>query len=146
MSYLDLARRLRESEPGEPVPRLNLGDCLEMVIQMHASNRADYAPGALALLDTDRDLRERFDTTEARIDALAKVPGGPTESDFRRALADHAAVWRELVARYRAHQERQAERADPMPDLPDDAALAIGVSYGDGQPGTWDVIREGRRR
>jgi hypothetical protein len=143
MSYLDLARRLRESEPGEPGSRLDPADCLELLLEMHASNRADYVPGALSLLDTDPSLRQRFDITEARIDELAKVSSGPSEVDFRRALAQHAAVWRELMARQRARQERQA---DPMPELPDDTALAIGVSYGDGEPGTWDVIREGRRR
>ena len=130
----------------ESAARLDLADCLRLLDDMHASNRAAYEPGALSQLDADADLYRRFHATEARIDELAKVVGGPTETDFRRALADHAAVWRELVACYRAHKERQAERADPMPYLPDDTALAIGISYGDGKPGTWGVVRQGRRR
>ena len=74
------------------------------------------------------------------------MAGGPTEADFRTAIEAHAAVWRELVARYRAHKERQAEKADPMPELPEDTVLAVGVSYGDREPGTWDVVRQGRKR
>jgi hypothetical protein len=115
------------------VERCTLADCLELLDDMHASIRADYAPGALALLDTDQDLRRRFDATEARIDELAKVTGGPTEADFHEALADHAAIWREISQRHRAHLERQAERADPMPYLPGSTALAIGISSKCGQ-------------
>ncbi len=33
---------------------------------------------------------------------------------------------------------------DPMPELPEDVRYAIGFGYGDGQPGSWDVVR--RRR
>ncbi|MFI5399118.1 MAG: hypothetical protein ACHQ9S_26605 [Candidatus Binatia bacterium] len=57
--------------------RCSLADCLVLLDDMHASIRADYVPGALALLDADPDLRGRFDATEARIYGLAKVPGGP---------------------------------------------------------------------
>ncbi|MGD0945873.1 MAG: hypothetical protein ABSA52_00465 [Candidatus Binatia bacterium] len=146
MSYLDLARRLRESEPTEPASRFDLADCLALLDDMHAGIRAEYVPGALALLDTDPDLARRFHATEDRIDGLARVAGGPTEADFRTAIEAHAAVWRELVARYRAHKERQAEKADPMPELPEDTVLAVGVSYGDREPGTWDVVRQGRKR
>jgi len=132
-------------EPSD-APRLDLADCLEFLTETHAGIWADYPVGALAVLELDAELSRRFHETEERIDTLAKVAGGPTESDFRRALADHAAVWREIFQRSRAHEERQAERVDPMPDLPDDTALAIGVSYGDGEPGTWDVVRQGRRQ
>jgi len=111
---------------------LDISDCMVLIGRTFQSLEAEYKSGALSVLDTDYDLRARFDTTEASINDLAKVPGGPTESDFRKALAEHAAVWRELIARYRARQERQA---DPMPELPEDTALAIGISYGDDQPG-----------
>ena len=142
----ELLALLSSTLPPQEPHRLTLGDCLELLIEMHASNRAAYEPGALSLLDTDADLCRRFHATEARIDELAGVPSGPTEADFRTAIEAHAAVWRELVARYRAHLERRAERPHPMPERPDDTVLAIRVSYGDGEPGTWDVIREGRRR
>jgi len=36
------------------------------------------------------------------------------------------------------------ERCDQMPELPEDVRYAIGFSYGDGEPGTWDVVRRGR--
>ena len=62
----------------------------------------------------------------------------------RAALAARVACWREISARYRAHLERQAERADPMPELREATVLAIGVSYGDGEPGTWDMVRRAR--
>ena len=111
---------------------------------MHGSIRADYVPGAWSLLDTEPDLRRRFEATETRIDQLARVPGGPTEADYRTAIEAHAAVWREIIARHRAHREREAERAGPMPELAADTAAAVGVSYGDREPGTWDVVRRGR--
>jgi len=151
--------------PTLPGGLLDIADCMVLIRKTFEGLEAEYESGALSVLDSNQDLRRRFDATEARIDELAKVPGGPTEYDFCRALAEHAAVWRELIARYRARQERGADRmpdlpedtgrvgkpkggqgrADPMPDLPENTALAIGISYGDGERGTWDVIREGRR-
>lgn len=95
----ELRALLERSLPAQDPRQLTLVDCLELLGEVHATIRCVYVPGALALLDTDPDLRQRFDATEARIDDLARTPGGPAESDFRRALADHAAVWRELVAR-----------------------------------------------
>lgn len=93
--------------PGADVGgHLTPADVGELLTDMHASIRAAYSPGALRLLDRDPNLRQRFDATESCIDDLAKVPGGPTEAEFRTALEAHAAVWRELVARYQAHQER----------------------------------------
>jgi len=121
--------------------RCMLTDCLALLDDMHTGIRADYEPGALALLDTDPDLARRFHATEAHIDALAKVEGGPIEADFRAAIEAHAAIWREIIARHRAQREAAA---DPIPELPDDATLAVGVSYGDGKPGTWDVVRRAR--
>ncbi len=118
--------------------RLSLVDCVALLDAMHAELRAEYEPNALGwVFDTLPDLVQQLHDTEARIDALAKTTGGPTEADFREALAVRATVWRAMVARYRAHREQHGE-------LPDDAALAVGVSYGDGQPGTWDVVRRGQ--
>jgi hypothetical protein len=142
----ELLALLERTLPPTDPRRLTLADCVELLDDMHAGIRANYPAGALSLLNTDRDLRQRFEATEARIDDLAKVACGPTESDFRAAIKAHADVWRELIARYRAHRERQTERPDPMPELPKGAVLAIGMSYGDGQPGTWDVVRQGRKR
>jgi len=118
MSYLALAKRIQAEQAATKTrseTRLTPADCLELLMEMHASNRADYPAGALSLLDTDADLCRRFHATEARIDELAKVAGGPTESDFRRVLAAHAAIWREISQRSRAQMEQQAERADPSP-------------------------------
>lgn len=102
----ELVALLQGGEPRHMTP----ADCFELLMEMHASIRAAYLAGALSLLGTDAELSRRFHETEDRIDVLAKVPGGPTRSDFRDALASHAAVWRELVARYRARQERQEGR------------------------------------
>jgi hypothetical protein len=143
MSYLDLARRMRGSEPTDPAHRLDPVDCLELVTEMHVELRLDYVEGALPwAFEQLPELKVRFDQTENAVDRLAG--SNPTEADFRRALADHAAVWREMVARYRAQREAAADRADPMPELPEDAAAAVGISYGDGQRGTWDVVRRAR--
>jgi len=128
--------------PTFPGGLLDIADCMVLIRKTFEGLEAEYESGALYMLDSNHDLRRRFDATEQRIDELAKLPGGPAEYDFCQALAEHAAVWRELIARYRARQER---RADPMPDLPENTVLAIGISYGDGEPGTWDVIRQGRR-
>jgi hypothetical protein len=124
--------------------RLTLPDCIELLAEIHAEIRATYPAGALALLPTDPDLTRRFRATEARIDDLARIPGGPGEADFRAAVEAHFTVWRELTARHRARAEQRAERADPMPELPTDTGAAVGVSYGDGAAGTWDVVRRTR--
>jgi hypothetical protein len=105
---------------------------------------AEYVSGALALLDTDPDLCRRFHDTEAAIDAAVKAE--PTERELRAALTVHVSVIRECCARYQAQRERQGEltapvRADPMPELPDGATMAVGFSYGDGTPGAWGRIR-----
>jgi hypothetical protein len=107
----------------EPGCRLDTVDCVVLIRQAFETIEAEYVAGTLTLLDRDPDLRERFDATESRIDDLAKVPGGPTESDFRAAIEAHANVWREIVARHRAHRERQAEKADPMLELPGDTVV-----------------------
>lgn len=108
---------------------------------MHTELRAEYVEGALPwALATLPELARRLDDAEAAIDRLAGTR--PTEADFRAVVEAHAHVWREIVARHRAHRERQAEKADPMPE---DAVLAIGMSYGDGELGTWDVVRQGKR-
>jgi len=91
--------------------RCSLADCLMLLDDMHAGIRAIYEAGALALLESDLGLQRRFEATEARIDQLAKVFGGPTDTDFRAAVEAHAAVWRELSARQRARRERQADTA-----------------------------------
>ena len=144
MSYLALAKRLLGKEPTTELERLDTTDCLELLGEMHAGIRAEYVDGALSLLDADPVLARRFQATEARIDALAKVPGGPPELEFRAAIEAHAAIWHEIIARHRAQQEQQAERSDPMPELPADTVAAVGISYADSEPGTWDVVR--RRR
>jgi len=140
----ELLTLLSNTLPAADPRRLDLADCIELLDEMHAGIRADYEPGALKLLDVDPDLNGRFEVTKARIDQLARVAGGPTEADFREAIEGYAVVWREIIARHRAHREREAERADPMPELPADAMAAVGVSYGDGEPGTWDMVRRGR--
>jgi len=140
----ELLALLTRTLPAPDPQHLTVANCLELLTEMHAGIRADYPAGALSLLDTDLDLRQRFDATEARIDELAKVAGGPAEAEFRAAIEAHTAVWRELIGRYRAHLERQAERSDPMSELPVDTVAAVGVSYGDGELGTWDVVRRGR--
>ncbi|MGD0946783.1 MAG: hypothetical protein ABSA52_05065 [Candidatus Binatia bacterium] len=123
--------------------RLNPADCFELLCAFHAENEAAYEPGALTWAFAHcPELKRRFDETETAIDRLAGQH--PTEADFRRALEAHANVWREIVARHRAHRERQAEKADPMPELPEGTVLAICVSYGDGEPGTWDAVRRAR--
>ena len=95
----------------------SVADCLELLDAMHAEIWAAYVQGALPWAMANLpELACRFYDTEAAIDRLAGT--GPTEAEFQQALAAHAGVWRELVARYRAHQEQQAERADPMPELP----------------------------
>lgn len=133
--------------PVEPDTRLTPADCLELLTETHAEILGEYIKGAWPwALATLPYLVRRLQNSESRIDDLAKVPGGPMEATFRAALAAHAAVWREIIARYRAHRERQAEKADPMPELPDDTVVAVGISYGDGELGTWDVVRQGRRR
>lgn len=116
--------------------RCALAECLALLAEMHAGIRAVYPAGALAVLDTDPDLRKRFRATEAAIDEAARLPGGPMEADFRAAVEAHAAVWGELIARHRARADRES-----MPELPEGTRLAIGFSYGDGEPGSWAVVR-----
>jgi hypothetical protein len=128
----------------EPTRPLDVADCLALIRETFETVATEYVGGALALLDTDPDLRRRFHDTEAAIDAAVKA--GPTEGELRAALAAHVAVIRECCERKRAQQEAVSERPDPMPELPADAATAIGVSYGDGKPGTWDVVRQGQKR
>lgn len=142
MSYLDLARRLRDSEPTSTAAPLDPADCLGLIRATFDVVAADYVDGALALLNTDPDLCRRFHDTEAAI--YAAVNAGPTEAELRAALAACVAVIRECCQRKLAQRDGTAERADPMPELPEDAAVAVGVSYGDGQPGTWDVVRRAR--
>ena len=140
--HKDELRALLERTLPEPGPhRLGLAECVALLDAMHAEIRAAYVDGALALLDADPDLAGRLRATEARLDELARMPGGPVEADFRVAVEAHAALWREIIARARARCEQQA---DPMPELPADAVAAVGISYGDGRPGTWDVVRRGR--
>jgi len=145
MSYLDLAKRIQaELATVKPRPdvRLTLVDTLEMLSLMHDSIRAEYIAGALPwVLDSDPDLARRFHQTESDIDQLAGT--GPTEPAWRAALDAHRAVWREVVTRYRAHRERETEhlKADPMPKLPEGTTVAVGYSYGDGEPGIWEHVR-----
>ena len=120
MSYLDLARRLRRSEPDAPTPRLDLVDCAVLIRETFEAVEADYVDGALALLDSDPELCHRFH------------------------LAARVAVIHEACERQRARQAARAEQPDPMPELPADTVAAVGVSYGDGKPGTWDVVRRGQ--
>ena len=114
MSYLDLAKRIRAAgavtEPTADA-RLTLLDCVRALDKMYAEIRAGYEPGALPwALDTCPDLAQRFHDTEDAIDRLAG--DGPTEATWREALDAHAAVWRELIARYRAHTERRREERE----------------------------------
>lgn len=91
--------------------RLNPADCLDLLCAFHQENEATYRPGALPwAFDNCLELKRRFEQTEAVIDRLAGQH--PTETDFRAALAAHAACLREISARYRAHLEQQTERAD----------------------------------
>jgi hypothetical protein len=97
--------------------RLNPADCLELLCAFHGENEATYQPGALRwTFEHCPELKRRFEETEATIDRLAGQR--PTETDFRAALAAHAACWREISARYRAHLERQAERSTQCPSYP----------------------------
>lgn len=99
-----------ERERSERVTRLDLGDCLKLLGDMHAALRAEYE-GGLELLNGDPDLARRFRETEDRIDALGSASGGPTRADFCGAVEAHAAVWREIIARFRAQREQRAERS-----------------------------------
>jgi hypothetical protein len=117
--------------------RCSLADCMTLIHK--AFEAVEYVAGALGQLDTDPDLWRWFHETEAAIDAAVKA--GPTEGELRAALAAHVAVIGECVARKRAQQEAAADRVDPMPDLTDDTVGAVGFSYGDGTPGTWDAVR-----
>jgi hypothetical protein len=126
------------TEAGKP-ERCSLTDCEALIRETFETVAAEYVGGALALLDTDPNLCRRFHDTEAAIDGAVKA--GPTEGELRAALAAHVAVIREACQRRRAQREAAA---NPMPELPDDAALAVGVSYGDGKPGMWDVVRRAR--
>ena len=148
MSYLALAKRIQAEQaatkPGADV-RLSPADCLELLCAFHGENEAAYQLGALPwAFENCLELKRRFEETEAAIDRLAGQR--PTEAGFRAALEAHRAIWWEIAGRYRAHLEQQAERSDPMPELPDNTVLAIGVSYADREPGTWDVVRQGRKR
>ena len=126
---------MKMSEP----ERCSLADCMTLIRETFEAVAAEYVDGALTLLGTDPDLCRRFHATEGAIDAAVKAR--PTEHELRAALAAHVAVIRE------ACQRRQAQRdaaAAPRPALPDDTALAVGVSYGDGKPDMWDVVRRAR--
>jgi hypothetical protein len=136
----ELLALLSRTLPAADPRRLDVADCLGLLDDLHTGIRAEYEPRVLGLLDTDPDLRRRFDTTEARIDELARTPRGPTEGDFRAAAEAHGAAWREIIARHGARQERPL----PMPELAADTVGAVGFSYGDGEPGTWDVVRHAR--
>ena len=129
---------MKMSEP----ERCSLADCMALIRETFEAVAAEYVDGALTLLGTDPDLCRRFHATEGAIDAAVKA--GPTEHELRAAraaLAAHVAVIQEACQRRRAQREAAA---DIMPELPDDTALAVGVSYGDGKPGMWDVVRRAR--
>lgn len=134
-----LAKAAKVEAQSAPGAVLSLADCLERLTELHVELRAGYVEGAVPwAFERVPGLVQRFHETEASIDRLAST--GPTEAAFRSALAAHRGVWRELVARYRAHRDAVAERADPMPELPEDTTVAIGFSYGDGEPGTWNTV------
>ncbi len=119
-----VARAAKVQSPGTANAVLSPADCLELLTELHAELRSAYVEGGLPWAMANLpELARRFRDTEAAIDRLAGAR--PTEAEFRQALAAHAAVWRELIARYRASQERQAEHADPMPELPLDAVAAV---------------------
>lgn len=140
MSYLDLARRLRGPEAENRAQRLDAVDCGAFVRE--AFEAVDYVDGALALLDTDPDLCQRFHETETGIDAAAKA--GPTEGELRAALAAHVAVIRECCERKRAQREAASERPDPMLELPADTGAAVGFAYATG--GVWVSVVKDRAR
>lgn len=133
----ELRALLERSAPLPTHGGLGVDDCVADLADMHSRIRADYPAGAMAVLDTDAVLRGRVGRTEDVLDELARTPGGPLEVDWRRAVAAHEAVWREVIARHNA----RSGRADPMPDLPDDVTFAAGFSYGNGEDGTWSVVK-----
>jgi hypothetical protein len=140
VSSVSAVRTRETAKLPDTARRLDAADC--MILVRECFEAVEYVGGALALLDADPDLCRRFRETETAIDAA--VDAGPTEGEFRAALAAHVAVIGECVARKRAQQEAAAERADPMPQLTDDTVGAVGFSYGDGAPGTWDMVRRTR--
>ena len=106
--HRDELRQLLERTLPAPDPRrLTLTDCAAALAAMHTELRAIYPAGALALLDVDADLKRRFDASEARIDDLARTPGGPLDADFRAAVDGHVTVWRELIGRVQAKRDHR---------------------------------------
>jgi len=56
-----------------------------------------------------------------------------------------ASVAFEAVARvFPGARVAPPESCDRMPELAEEVRCAVGFSYGDGEPGTWDVVRRGR--
>lgn len=142
-----LAKAANVRAQATPDAVLSLADCFEHLTELHVELRAEYIEGALPwAFEHIPDLVQRFHETEASIDCLAST--GPTEAAFRSALDAHRGVWRELVARYRAHRERQAEqqahKADPTPDLHADTVVAVSMNLDGGNVGIGDVEKRGR--
>jgi hypothetical protein len=124
-----------------PNHRLDLADCCASLAALHAELAAGHEPGAVPWAFPD--MKERYRAAEDRLDALAKTVNGPSEADWRAGLSELRTVWLEARELYRARQERRSElteltKADPMPDLPAGATVAVGYSYADGRPGTWE--------
>ncbi len=129
-----LAKAAKVQAQSTPDAVLGIADCLECLAELYVELRAAYIEGALPwAFEHIPDLVQRFHDTEASIDRLAST--GPAEAAFHSALAAHCGVWRELFARYRAHQERQAERQ---------LQVAVGIGCGSGKLGTRDVARQKR--
>jgi len=105
MSFLSLAKRIEREMADATARRIDLLEAVEVLNVMHAEIRAIYVPGALAWGMAQPDLRRRFDASEQAIDRLAG--DGPTSGQFQQAVENHAAVWRELLSRFRAHQEQE---------------------------------------
>ncbi len=125
--------------------RLGLADCLTLLDDMHARIRADYEPGAAALLDTD-----------PRIYGGASMPQRGGLTSWRARRMDRPRPTFELPSKRTPRSGTRSSRdtgrtgngrpSEPTrcPSFPADTVAAVGISYGDGEAGTWDVVRRGR--
>src|SRR5713226_1795446 len=107
--------------------------------------------GPQQLLDA---LRDRGVVVTLRADGRVhfRHRSGVVTDELRQALVDlkpevMSLLGFEAIARvFPGARVVPRESWDRMPDLPEDVRYAIGFGYSDGEPGTWDVLREGRRR
>src|SRR5262249_10505229 len=98
------------------------------------------------LIDT---LRDRDVALSLRADGKVHFRHriGAVTPELRQALVDlkpevMSLLAFEAIARvFPGARVVSRDSADRMPDLPEDVRFAIGFSYADGEPCTWDVVR-----